>query len=391
MACCGTQVGDPDLVRPHLAAAGLERAAHPVERCWHPRILARIGATDEARDALAALHAEVPDDPLVTGILGQTMQEMGDAAGLRLEMALMGRAFFRTFHAPVHPPERIWEGEPLAGRSIVLVPHGGFGDMFDCIRYAARLKGLGARRVTAVIGAKGRHLVAGAGVDEVIDFSEAAAVIGRSDFWVPVPGLKRVAVLSGEVTGRGGYLMAPPSAVAAPLARAMRERAAGRPCVGLYWHSDRDLGEHKSVPLPALWPLFARRDVHWVILQRGFGLRRLHACGLGAEATVLGDDLSFDDTAAVMAQLDGVASICAWAFHLAGALGVRAWLLAGRVMDCRHLDRERDSVLYADCASLVRQPRIGDWPGAIARLTDELDAFVPTRRTGAPEQDMAQR
>ena len=383
MACCATQIGDPDMVRPHLRAIPFERSTRPTERSWRPRILARIGAADEARRDLVALLDAYPGDPLIVGLLGQTLQEMGEAEGLHLEMALMGRAFFSAYNPTVHPLNKIWEGEPLAGRSIVLVPQGGFGDLFDCIRFAGRLKDLGAARVTAIIGEKARGLVAGAGVDEVVDFPEAEAAIGRSDVWVPIPGLKRVAVLSREVAWRGGYLKAPESDVAPALVRAMRERAAGRPCVGLYWHSDRDLGEHKSVPLSALWPLFARQDVHWVILQRGFGLRRLRASGLGAEATVLGDDLSFDDTAAVMAGLDGVVSICAWAFHLAGALGLRTWLLAGRVMDCRHLDREHDAVLYADCASLVRQPRIGDWPGAIARLTAELDVLALAHRADA--------
>lgn len=384
LACCATQLGEPDRVRPHIEAAGFERASNPVERCWHPRILAKIGATEEAYHALVALAKDVPGDPFITGILGQTMQEMGDAEGLRLELALMSRAFFKQFfpHAPV--PERIWEGESLAGRSIALLPQGGFGDLFDCIRYARRLKAHGAGRVTAIIGEKCRRLTASAGVDEMVDLSEASLAIESASLWVPVPGLKRIALSAqGGAVETGGYLTAPESAVAATLTHEMRSQAAGRVCLGLYWHSDRDLGEHKSVPLPALAPLVAREDVHWVILQRGFGLRQWRQAGFGAGVSVLGDDLSFDDTAAVMAQLDGVVSICAWAFHLAGALGLRTWLLAGRVMDCRHLNRERESVLYTDCASLVRQPRIGDWAGAVSQLDAELDDFVPARRAAA--------
>ncbi|MBE7199220.1 MAG: hypothetical protein INR70_15670 [Parafilimonas terrae] len=377
LACCATQLGEPDMARPHIEAAGFERASDPVERCWHPRILAKIGATEEAYHALVALAKDIPGDPFITGILGQTMQERGDAGGLRLELALMGRAFFQRFfpHAPA--PERIWEGEHLAGRSIALLPQGGFGDLFDCIRYARRLKALGAGRVTAIMGEKCRRLTASAGVDEMVDLSEANLAIGRADLWAPVPGLKRVALSpEGRAVETGGYLTAPKSTTAEALAQEMRSRAAGRPCLGLYWHSDRDLGEHKSIPLPALAPIIARGDVHWVILQRGFGLRQWRRAEFGAGATLVGDDLSFDETAALMAQLDGVVSICAWAFHLAGALGLRTWLLAGRVMDCRHLNRERDSVLYADCASLVRQHRIGDWAGAVTRLNAELDAFT---------------
>ena len=105
--------------------------------------------------------------------------------------------------------------------------------------------------------------------------------------------------------------------------------------------------------------------------------------GLGGEATVVGEELSFDETGALIAALDGVATICAWPFHLSGALGVRTWLLASRVMDGRHLNRERTSVVYPNNAKLVRQPAFGDWPGAVASLMSELDALTaPLPRVG---------
>jgi hypothetical protein len=210
----------------------------------------------------------------------------------------------------------------------------------------------------------------------VVPAAEIDAVIARSDHWTTTFGLMRADLNGGGARKPSGYMTPPPSAIADGLSARMREKAAGRPCFGLYWHSDQHQGQVKSVPLARLVPLLTRQDVHWVILQRGFGLRRLIEAGLDADVTVADDVLPFDDAGALMARLDGVVSICAWPFHLAGAVGTLVWLLAGRILAARHLNSDGASHLYRDCATVIRQPGLGDWPGAIARMNRELDTVV---------------
>lgn len=164
----------------------------------------------------------------------------------------------------------------------------------------------------------------------------------------------------------------------------MRAAANGRPAIGIYWHSDADAGEGKSVPLYALLPLLEMAEVHWVVLQRGFGRRRLIAAGLQCGMTVVDADLTFDETAALIARLDGVVSICASIFHLAAALGVRSCLLAGRVLHSRHENRERESVLYPGIATLARQPTHGDWRGAVMACVADIRRWIANRSGGLP-------
>lgn len=379
LAICAAQSGEPHLVRPYLGRFDLRGTPFPSDWCWRPRILEAAGFIDEAEAELRALLAERPGEPFISLLLGAAMLKRGDPGGHHHLMAMSSRAFHRTYLADTPLVERIWEGEPLDGRSIAIFPHGGFGDTFQFIRHVPHLRRLGAARIVAVANPRCHGLILSAGVDAVVGPDEAEATRRHSDFWVGTYGLARV----GEGS-TGAYLTAPPSERVDAMLHGIRARAAGRPCIGLYWHSDMHHGEAKSIPLPALAPLFARRDVHWVILQRGFGLRRMREAGLGDDATVMGEELPFDETGALIAGLDGVATICAWPYHLSGALGTRTWLLAGRVMDGRHLNRERDSVLYPACASLVRQPAAGDWPGAIALLMKELDSFSGPPGEAAP-------
>jgi hypothetical protein len=131
--------------------------------------------------------------------------------------------------------------------------------------------------------------------------------------------------------------------------------------------------------------------VHWVLVQRGFALRqwqeRLGDHPLNEAVSVLDEDLDFDTTAAVLARLDGMATICAWSLHLAAALGVRCWLLAARVLSPRHENHERESVLYPGTVTLARQPACGDWAGAVAQANADLDGWIAHGR----HAELAQR
>ena len=376
LAICAAQSGQPSLVLPYADTFDLRSSPHTSDRCWYPRILSAAGYDEEAEAATRALLKDEPGDPFIRQCLGAIWLQLGDTAGYRGFLEFSTRRFFQSYYGQTLLIDRMWEGENLDGQSIAIVPHGGFGDYFQFVRYVPTLKAMGARTVTIAGTPRAHHLLASSGVDEVVADYEIEAVKERSDRWVGSYGLAWAAERHEAVEGRGGYLRAPPSETATAIAEAMRARAAGRPCIGLYWHSDMHLGEAKSVPLQALAPLFARTDIHLLILQRGFGLRRMVEAGLGADATVVGEELSFDETGTLITALDGVATICAWPFHLSGALGVRTWLLASRVMDGRHLNRERTSVLYPENAKLVRQPAFGDWPGAVARLMSELDALA---------------
>ena len=79
----------------------------------------------------------------------------------------------------------------------------------------------------------------------------------------------------------------------------------------------------------------------------------------------------FDDTAALVADLDLIISIDTSVAHLAGALAKPVWILLRFDSDWRWLIGQESSPWYPT-ARLFRQKIPGAWDEVIARTADEL-------------------
>jgi ADP-heptose:LPS heptosyltransferase len=106
-------------------------------------------------------------------------------------------------------------------------------------------------------------------------------------------------------------------------------------------------------------------------LQKGPGREQL-AAGDGASMIDLADRLhSFDETAAVMANLNLVITCDSAPAHLAGALGVPVWVALPIIPDWRWLLNRDDSPWYPTMR-LFRQKDRGNWNETFERIAAAL-------------------
>jgi hypothetical protein len=129
------------------------------------------------------------------------------------------------------------------------------------------------------------------------------------------------------------------------------------------------------MPLRSFAPLAAVPGVRLVSLQKGTGREQLAAAGappvfdLGPDADTTAG--TFMDAAAVMQNLDLVVSADTAVVHLAGALGVPAWVALASLPNFRWLLEREDSPWYPSLR-LFRQPRPGDWESVFGRMAEAL-------------------
>lgn len=164
------------------------------------------------------------------------------------------------------------------------------------------------------------------------------------------------------------------SANATSVGRALPS-ARSRLRVGLAWSGRQDnaINCKRSCPFSALAPLFELDDITFVKLQMdsddGLDVRLID---------VTGQIQDFEDTAAVMAQLDLIVTIDTSVAHLAAATGCPTWVLLAHVADWRWSTGPNSSPWYPD-VKLFRQPDFGDWDSVIREVAHRLVLFSEGR------------
>jgi hypothetical protein len=149
------------------------------------------------------------------------------------------------------------------------------------------------------------------------------------------------------------------------------------PRVGLVWsgRADHKNDHNRSIALSRIQSLLAVPDVRFISLQKEYreaDLAALNSAPIMRLDATLND---FADTAAVINELDLVIAVDTATAHLAGAMGKPLWLLLSYIQDWRWMRGRADSPWYPT-AMQFRQPEIGDWDAVIARVAQELTAFV---------------
>ena len=150
--------------------------------------------------------------------------------------------------------------------------------------------------------------------------------------------------------------------------------------VGIVWRGNPRKGnlhlqatdQIRSVSLAQFEPLARQPNVRLVSLQKGFGTEQIAELKDRFSVVDLGSGVNdLMNTAAVMMNLDLIVSVDTAPVHLAGALGVPAWVGLPFVPDWRWLLQREDSPWYPSLR-LFRQTRPGEWNDVFARMADSL-------------------
>jgi hypothetical protein len=239
---------------------------------------------------------------------------------------------FQLAGAPAHSHTAPrWDGRTVDGKLLVWAEQG----LGDHIIYGGQLEEL-TRMATAVVAEVEPRLVslfARSFVGVQIVPAGTGATCGPIAAQVPIASLPRYLRpnLSAFPKRDRGYLVAEPRR-----SRALRDRlaAGGGHVVGLSWVSRNPLiGGLKSARLQDLEPVLRLPNCRFVDLQYGDTLADRQAIEreLGIHIERIADVDNTNDLeglAALMTACDAVVTVSNTTTHLAGALGVRTWVMA---------------------------------------------------------------
>jgi Flp pilus assembly protein TadD len=261
----------------------------------------------------------------------------------------------------------LWQGEPLAGRTLLLWAEQGMGDTLQFVRYVPALRARGARVVLEAQAPLQRLLATSLGVEVRPPGSTWEGV----DHHCPLMSLPhRFGTTLDDIPWTGPYLRAP-DAGTGPWPEL---DAAGNLKVGLVWAGNPShLNDaNRSVPLSALAPLAGLCRVTFFPLQLGPAAAQREAfCAPGRWVDLTPRIRDFADTAAVLSRLDLLVTVDTSVAHLAGALGCPAWVLVPWAPDWRWMLGREDTPWYPTLR-LLRQPAPGAWEPVVREVRDRL-------------------
>lgn len=298
---------------------------------------------------------------------------------------------FAAGASPYRPlPFKPWRGEPAPEDTLLILADQGLGDeiMFAwCVPDAMarvkhcivecepRLERLFRRSFPGTTIVPSKRLLDGKWLQ---DLPEPQWQIFGGDLC----GLFRRS--EGDFKPHAGYLKADPARVEYWRRRLAEDLGPGLK-VGVSWRggSDKTRTRSRSIEPPDWEPILSTPGCRFVNLQYGNYLPELAEINsrFGPVVHDYPEALAdYDETAALVAALDLVTTVCTAIVHLGGALGRPVWVLVPFSPGWRYTV-ERDRMPWYPSTRLFRQPAIGDWAGpcralseALARLTQNVGA-----------------
>ena len=255
-------------------------------------------------------------------------------------------------------PHRFWTGEDVRGRRVMLRCLHGLGDAVQFLRYAPLLRQRAASLTVQVPPALLDLAPCFDGVDEVITWEEREPAWDLQVEITELPYLFRTRMEDLPIASR--YLHVPSG-----------REAAAELQVGVVWASG-DWNPARSVPFDLLRGLLETPGCVFWNLQAGAARAQWQT--LGGAVDGRSDDLSTTsvlELARLMSRMDLVLTPDSLPAHVAGALGVPAWVMLERAADWRWMVERADSPWYPSLR-LFRQPGDGDWKSVVDGVAQEL-------------------
>lgn len=263
-------------------------------------------------------------------------------------------------------------GVAIAGKTILITHEDGLGDTIQFARFVPLLRDRGAR-VLAHVPPPLERLFRTLG--HGITLLPSSAPVPAFDYHCPYTSLPRVFGVSLDSIPNAPYLAAEPE-----LVRHWAQKLPPGRRIGLVWAGQArpwvdgfgPLNGRRSMALARLAPLGRVAGVSWISLQKGPAAHELENI---PPDLVIHDPMihvnCLADTAAILASLEAVVSVDTSVAHLAGATGIKVYLL-DRFDSCwRWLRNRNDSPWYPSLA-IYRQTKIGDWTQPIDSVVREL-------------------
>lgn len=274
-----------------------------------------------------------------------------------------------------------WKGEPLAGKTILILAEQGLGDQVMFASCLTDLAALAPKKIVLEAHERVAKTLRRSFPDIEVFSSTQKRLFEwlpknlEPDFYAPIgalPGHFRNSI--ERFPSHAGYLRPSPERV--EFWKRELANISGKPKVGISWRggTQKTRSSVRSMTLPDLSPVLSNPNFHFVNLQYGDVAAELEAFNVrsGIDITHFPEAIQdLDEFAALISALDLVITVCNTTVHFSGALDKEVWVMAPTIPEWRYGYSTRHMRWYPS-ARLYRQPATGGWKEVISDIASDL-------------------
>jgi tetratricopeptide (TPR) repeat protein len=281
---------------------------------------------------------------------------------------------------PGHWPAPAWQGQSLAGLRVIVLSEQGFGDTLQFSRFLRQLyQEYGQPELFLQCPAVLLPIMAGLPVLKGLTSAETENLKGF-DYAIRLLSLPHYLDITPDKLGSGPYLQLPagesaeslPSHLSQKLVQAQTQK---RLRVGLVWSAadHHDTQPKRSLHFSQLEALIAQfADISFFCLQLGASHQQLLDSDYLEQVTDCAPALMhFGISAQILAELDLLITVDTAMAHLAGSLGLPAWVLLPFAPDWRWQLQGETTPWYPHLR-LFRQKQRGAWQPVLEQVQSAL-------------------
>ena len=283
-----------------------------------------------------------------------------------------GRALKVYGSGKINTTKSIWDQSDLKGKTVILNMECGFGDQIIYARFATEIWKRGGICIMCCEKSLHSLFLRIPGVKECITLDEVSRTY--HDFWIPGFSASWLFGHEFDTLPNEPYIFAKNESV--DLWKTMLNTKKIK--VGIRW-SGSPLFEHQQFRIfPAEKLINLHKDfphIQFYSLQRDTDIKELPEKISDLQHLII----SWEDTAACIANLDLVITSCTSIAHLASAMGKPTWVIVPILPYHVWANGGDHSPWYQKTTKVFRQTKFGDWTNTFQKVSDELKERFPQK------------
>ena len=265
---------------------------------------------------------------------------------------------------------REWLGEDLNNKTILILSEQGLGDDIHFFRYLFWIKDEFNTNIIFYVNKKKSHLFENSPFKIVSDLSNVKYV----DYFAFIMSLPGIYYKQNQTFQKLIQYIKPNKENELKWKNKIKKY--NKPVISLCWQGDRNFmfDKTRSIPLSNFKKIINLKKYAFISLQKGFGSEQIKLNKFENYIDDLSNEIdngdkSFEDTIAILKNVECLITSDTSIAHLAGTLNVKTYLLLSFNPEWRWFIEKKYNIFYPSI-KIIQQDKPGDWETVFEKVED---------------------